>query len=424
MISAPTPRQQPIVPSSLSKSAPQPEQSTSTRGARPNQAHQASAATFDPTTRRGPVAVSSGGCLLSGLVSVSADPQVAAANPTSFSRQVRSNFSTWDKNSDGYLSRPELDQLLQDPSITGDQAAAVSALRSRLDHLEEGSNDEVGDENDGVTLRDIAAHERAVSRGDLQARYVEGGFQVGQRNIRTTSRDLFPQGRANPNAITQGRIGDCYFLAAVGGVLARDPDAVNRMINDNRDGTFTVTFPGQDPITVDAPTDGEIARFGTAGANGIWLSVLEKAYGENRNDRAWLGETDVAQDAADGGAMLSEGISIMTGASTNMDILSLTGLDTTRNRLTAAMREGRAVTAGTRGQLPGEDARVQGVPRGHAYAVTNYDPATDQITLRNPWGSGEITDASGNPRDGVNDGVFTMSLEEFQSIFSMIGYEE
>ncbi len=44
------------------------------------------------------------------------------------------------------------------------------------------------------------------------------------------------------------------------------------------------------------------------------------------------------------------------------------------------------------------------------------------VTIRNPWGKGDPLNAAGKPRDGKDDGVFTMSLDEFQQTFSDVAY--
>ena len=53
-----------------------------------------------------------------------------------------------------------------------------------------------------------------------------------------------------------------------------------------------------------------------------------------------------------------------------------------------------------------------------------YDAATDQVNLRNPWGSGESTDDRGTVLDGTDDGVFNLSLTDFDSIFRTVTYQD
>lgn len=69
-----------------------------------------------------------------------------------------------------------------------------------------------------------------------------------------------------------------------------------------------------------------------------------------------------------------------------------------------------------------DDKTEQGLQTKHEYSIENYDPATRTVTIRNPWGKGDPLTADGKPRDGKDDGVFTMSLDEFQRTFSDVAY--
>jgi hypothetical protein len=46
----------------------------------------------------------------------------------------------------------------------------------------------------------------------------------------------------HPNDVEQGLIGDCYLMSSMAAVADQNPDAINNMIADNGDGTYTVTF--------------------------------------------------------------------------------------------------------------------------------------------------------------------------------------
>ncbi len=340
-----------------------------------------------------------------------------------FVDRALSNFDEWDSDSNGYLSDSEIANAVNDSDNTGADASAAAALHRNQDDLEELSNDEWGDENDGVTKRDLAEYNRQLDDGGTDVtRSTEFGYNDGNRRIRETSRELF-NGEASTEHLRQGRNGTCDLVAAAGSIAAQDAgdDTRNRledMIQDNEDGTYTVNFPDQDPVTVDAPTDAEIARYSTAGENGLWMTVLEKAYGQN----ATFG-SDVAGDAGST-ALPGTAASNLSGGS-DVDVLDLTGQATTRQKMTSAFAENRPVTAHmNRDMDPWGDNRYQGLPQGHAYSVTGYDPDTDTITLRNPWGRTEWTNEDGQPRDGVDDGTFTMTVEEFHNTFSNVAYGE
>jgi hypothetical protein len=67
----------------------------------------------------------------------------------------------------------------------------------------------------------------------------------------------------------------------------------------------------------------------------------------------------------------------------------------------------------------GNDAVRVGLKTNHAYAVVGYDDARRAITLSDPYSNGDFIDATTNkPRDGVDDGVFTLTLPEFNKYFS------
>jgi hypothetical protein len=54
--------------------------------------------------------------------------------------------------------------------------------------------------------------------------------------------------------VHQGRIGDCYFLSALGEVALQNPTAIRNMFTYNGNGTYTVRlFDGTTPkyVTVD-----------------------------------------------------------------------------------------------------------------------------------------------------------------------------
>ncbi|HEY9842930.1 MAG: C2 family cysteine protease [Candidatus Sericytochromatia bacterium] len=342
----------------------------------------------------------------------------------SASQAMLSVFSRVDGDSDGYLSRTELNNALHSSSYTGQDAAALAAMNNYVGDIEEYSNDENGDENDGITQADLRAF---INQSDETATNISNMVQYGNNTIAGTNRTPFPNGvnSIRPDNIRQGMIGDCYFLAAVASE-ARTPEGRQRihdMIHDNGNGTYDVTFPGRDAVTVSAPTDAELAAYSSAGSDGTWLSILEKAYAQSENNGAWSSSENPYDEIGDGNS-LAAGIEAMTGHSVDTDDTAFTSVDTLRTKVSDAMAHGRTVTAGIT-EYPWSSGReANGLPQGHAYTVLNYDAATDSVTLRNPWGHGEPVNASGQAADGNDDGTFTMTLAEFDQYFSDISYEQ
>jgi hypothetical protein len=189
------------------------------------------------------------------------------------------------------------------------------------------------------------------------------------------------------------------------------------MIADNKDGTYTVKFAWGDKVTVTAPTRAEQAL--ASRGNGLWVPVLEKAYGQwNLGNREGNPYAQIG-----GGATVDVGVTAMTGHKTQTDSLFWTSKDTTRNRLENTLGDGRIVVAGIHNDLlPWTDHK--GLVSGHAYSVLGYDRKSDLVTLRNPWARREIVGADGKPRDGRDDGVFTLSVDEFHSLFDEVAYEQ
>ncbi len=87
-----------------------------------------------------------------------------------------------------------------------------------------------------------------------------------------------------PGAVRQGIIGNCIFLAILSSLAALRPRLIMQTMADNKNGTFTVTFPGasNEPILIIPPTETELLLYAGASKFGTWPAVLEKACGEFR----------------------------------------------------------------------------------------------------------------------------------------------
>lgn len=236
---------------------------------------------------------------------------------------------------------------------------------------------------------------------------------------------LFKDG-VKPSDVQQGQIGDCYLPAAMAALAQTHADAIENMIRDNGDGTYTVTFQERDWSTngyrpVEIPVDGDLyvrswggPLYGSsAGDKGeksmeLWFPLVEKAYA------AWKGSYDTIGNGGHAGSLFEA----VLGERSRTTGISASGGASVWAALTSAIDQGNPVAAGTFGSDRESLYTNSGVYADHAYSVLGYEEKNGQkyVTLRNPWGESE---PAGN---GANDGVFQLKLEEFTKLYQTLMY--
>jgi Ca2+-binding EF-hand superfamily protein len=333
-------------------------------------------------------------------------------------------FDKLDSDRDGFLTTSEVDKALADPSLASEDREKLESLKSLYEILQSSANDEWGIESKGVSRADLDAHRQATREDqtnkkilDLDLTLFSRGKKLQESNHKLYGDATDPLDSISVDAITQGNSGDCTFIAATAALARVDREAITRMIQDNHDGTYTVTFPGDPshPVTIDAPTDAELASYATGGKNGTWPAVLEKAYGKYRN-----AEGIGAENAADSNA--DTVLALMTGKQANRQ--SPEDLSTEELERIFTNRDNYPMTAGLYGEGPFTDGKDDetGLPRNHAYIIAGYDANTKEVILRNPQGEGEPQGSDGKAKDGQDNGVFRMSLSQFQKKFDRLSH--
>lgn len=124
--------------------------------------------------------------------------------------------------------------------------------------------------------------------------------------------------------------------------------------------------------------------------------------------------------------MTHDGLRMLTGRGVDVDMNPLVSEDQLAVNLEQALAQHRPVTCCT-GPEAADDLGItdtQGLPTQHEYSVLAFDSRTRMVTVRNPWGRTEPTDSLGRPRDGSNDGMFTMTLAEYRRAFVQTAYTE
>jgi hypothetical protein len=241
----------------------------------------------------------------------------------------------------------------------------------------------------GATLGDLSPGSSGIQLNNLVNKWFLGldhPKAMASAQYRRFSGPLFVGG-PSPQDVFQGRINDCYFLAALAAVAQNDPQAIRNMFTDNGDGTYAVRFFRNgvaNYVTVDSSLPNltgtnVYADFGgrTDGtAAELWVALAEKAYAQI-NESGWIG-----QDGTNTYAGIAEGygdiaLQQITGRPATFTWIIATSAD----RLLAALNAGRPTILDSRPQ-PGN-----GVVGSHAYALTGYDPSDRTFTVYNPWGS-------------------------------------
>jgi hypothetical protein len=200
----------------------------------------------------------------------------------------------------------------------------------------------------------------------------------------------------SPGDIGQGKLGDCYFLAALASVAQQHPEVIWNAIKDNGDGTFTVTlyqdgkpiqvtidneFPVREDGNGNATTQPAYANTGSSPQE-LWPLIMEKAYAQLDNN---------SYSRIEGG-WPGEAVELLTGQPPQRLDLSASTSEETQVRLQEMrtyLNDGHYLTAATRNGNLFEDTTQwpQNVVPMHAYSIERVDIENGLIYLRNPWGT-------------------------------------
>lgn len=345
---------------------------------------------------------------------------------TSFTSVVRDNFKRWDANGDGVLSEQEVDRLLLNPSIKGEAAAALAAIHHHRRSKAHGAFRMTQDFLlSPANNQDAPADERR-DQGPKAPRF-RPTYAEYLKHIQRVPHEIFHAKDAPTlESFHQGQLGDCYFLSAVAAMVARNPETVRRIIRAHPDGSADVSFPDGRRTRVSALTDAEIALGSTAGQQGLWLNVLEKAFGQVRRTKHpnAIGAAP-ATDAIGSGGAESETIQLFTGhkseyvATHKGGAVNYAVAQKLRGLLEIAHREKLLVCCDT------GKHKTPGIAGDHAYSVLGFDSQKNTVIVRNPWGNrfkpkGDPGMQNGYPTEG---GVFQVPLNEFVQIFESVTFE-
>lgn len=372
--------------------------------------------------------------LLLVAVLIASAPSAGAetAKKTSFATVVDANFQKWDLNHDGRLSAEEVNRLVGNPSITGDAAAAVAAIHVHL------RNHKNSPPFTREMLMQKPGKEEGSERRDKTQKMPHFGsnFLSFRSHIAKAPHELFVGNAPSLTGFSQGLLGDCYFLSAVGAAVARSPAALKSMFHPLPNGACELTFPSGKRVHVSKLTDAELALGSSAGAQGLWLNVLEKGFGLLKIHTSKNGhQSGVSMDAIAHGGDADDTIELLSGHKGKyFGIRTGKGKDRgppPENRiplLTAQLRQVLRLSNAMHPLLCCGTSTAKlppGVVTDHDYAILGYDASRDAVLVWNPWGNRHKLKGEPGLQNGyeTEGGRFSVPLPEFVRIFEGVYYE-
>ncbi|WP_017653409.1 C2 family cysteine protease [Fortiea contorta] len=221
--------------------------------------------------------------------------------------------------------------------------------------------------------------------------------------------------------VSQGLVGDCYFLAGLAETAIHSPSTIQSMFIDNGDQTYTVRFYNNgvaDYVTVDRylPVDSvnDFIYANQAGAkwgkydeksNELWVALAEKAYAQI-NESGWINQDNTNSYAGINGGWDTDAIRHITGTN------AVSSRDFNLDSIVKAYSSGNL-----RGFSSKASGIVDSIVTGHVYVVVDYNSATQQFTLFNPWGT-----EGGWLNGKILPGFVTASIDFLRANFSQWSY--
>lgn len=214
----------------------------------------------------------------------------------------------------------------------------------------------------------------------------------------------------DPMDVKQGALGDCYFIASLAAVARANPDAIQKLLVDNGDGTFDITLyirthSWSEPSKVTKTIDSQLASkyAGTPLYAGLgdseegqsegWAPLLEKRLAQEKGSYDDISGGKIAKGFHYAGAF-----EMLTGKKQSTEMVGGLADDEILLLIQDALDNQKPITCGT---LSGEQsadltraANAHNVHWNHAYAPISVDPGAKTISLQNPWGSSHVMDLS------------------------------
>lgn len=216
-----------------------------------------------------------------------------------------SKFAAIDRDNDGFLTITELDQY-SNSTKNSKEKDSIAFAKAKFNELEEASNDEWFDEDDGITRADLTKFREATetTKEAKAVIHLNDELNAARSNLIKANPNLYanpenPLKSITPDAIKPGSFNNSTFESWLRHLATTSPHRIVEAIRQNQDGSYTVTFPDATPskgsvfsverplvltkydrqVEIPAPTTAELAMYTNGGASGIWPAVFAKAFG-------------------------------------------------------------------------------------------------------------------------------------------------
>ena len=287
----------------------------------------------------------------------------------------------------GYGAIPEVRALVAhlgtlDASIIPDYDQIPDVLKAGYDFSGKTLKEVTGDKSEPGSTRN------AFMNNDLMREWLD-----------VKDMPIFPH-EPTINDLRQGKISNCYMLAATTSLIQHDPQAIKNIIRDNGDGTATVRLyksPGQ-PVYI--RVDKVVPRLKTGGtimsAGPLWMQLIEMAAAHVGMFKLATSKGKQIKRAGVGSLWYGTGgawFAMLTGAfgynevvdgktgTLNFPSEGVDDADGVFEAIKNAKADGFIYHLGTKGSTSA------GLNSGHAYTVLGAKEVdgVKYITLRNPY---------------------------------------
>ena len=217
--------------------------------------------------------------------------------------------------------------------------------------------------------------------------------------------------------------GDCWFESSLSSLAIshQGQELISKMISQNKDGSYTVVFPGYDKLKINV-TNQEIAADKLNNPT-RWANILETAL------------IKILPEQAKNGLEPQVALKLLTDKNTDTMFLKgkeKVGLDQISQALEHKLNAGEPVVAATIAKVPGLVGENGPIFLDHSYSVVGFNPETQTVILRNPFGLnhnlpvknadipqvGEVANGIKN----LGNGEISMSLNQFAKAYSFIAF--